>query len=690
MRILLILTILITSWSISAQETVYWASEILDISSEESPYEYSSIQVLHKPNVYPRSGKDPNAWRPKKPDNEENIVVGFSEAIKAKQIAIVETENPGAITKIYAYDSDFNEYLLREIPARDLPIENRLLNLFFDETEYPITAIKVVLDGEKVNGYPSIDAIGISSSNIPINVLINVSKGVNQEIDVEKLDDNVNSTYIEHSPILSPDGKRLYFSRQYHPDNIGGVDDNEDIWFSELDEETGGWLPAKNIGPPLNTKGPNFLSSVTEINGEEVLILGNRYGKKGRMFAGVSIAKRKGDSFTEPQNVIINNEYNYSPNADFFISPDGDVLILSVERDETYGKRDLYVSFKAINGNWTEPKNIGDDVNTLNEEGAPYLAYNNETLYFSSDGYSGYGGVDIYVTKRLDDSWTKWSEPENLGEGVNSEDDDVYINIPSSGEHIYFTRGDKDENTDIFRFNKRDFYVDPQDLIAESGIESIEDIEGLNVEPQKVVVTISGTVYDSASKEPIAANIMVERLPDGGKVTDLNSGSDGKYEFSVKSGARYGFLAESDGYLSVSENVDLNGITEPKIVDRDLYLVPIKTGSAIVLNNIFFDFDKAELKTASYSELKRILDLINKNRINKIAITGYTDDLASEDYNLNLSRGRAQAVSGYLTEKGVDENMLIVTGKGESDPMVPNTSPENRSKNRRVEFKVLE
>ena len=117
--------------------------------------------------------------------------------------------------------------------------------------------------------------------------MINIAPGVNQNLEAERLSTNVNSTYIEHSPILSPDGKTLYFSRQFHPDNMGGVDDNEDIWYSELDEETGDWLPAKNLGPPLNNAGPNFISSVTQDeDGNTTFLLGNRYGKKGSHVCG--------------------------------------------------------------------------------------------------------------------------------------------------------------------------------------------------------------------------------------------------------------------------------------------------------------------------------------------------------------------------------------------------------------------
>ena len=435
-----------------AQETVVWGNEVVDLSSEFGPFEYSAIQALHKPNVLPGGGDNPNAWRPKKDDREDFIIVSFDTPIIAKQVAIAESENPGAVKKIIAYDANFNEYdLFPELTPRSLPIESRLLNLFFEQTPYKIQAIKVIIDGAAVPGYNAIDAIGISASNIPINVLIKLARNVNEDMSSDRLSKNVNSEYEEHSPVLSPDGTRLYFSRQYHPDNVGGADDQEDIWVSELDPATGEWLPAKNVGPPLNTPGPNFISSISVIDGKEVVVLGNEYGKKGRMYTGVSTSVRTGDSFSAPENLGIENFYNYSDNADFFMVPGGKAMIISAERDDSYGLRDLYVTFKR-KGGWTEPLNLGGDINTVGDEEPPFLAEDGKTLYFSTNGQSGYGGKDIYVSLRLTDKWTKWSAPENLGAGINKEGDDEYFSIPTNGEYAYFTRGDKGEDMDSFTF----------------------------------------------------------------------------------------------------------------------------------------------------------------------------------------------------------------------------------------------
>lgn len=693
---LLIVGIAIASTSL-AQEKIVWGNEVIDVSTEYSPYEYSAIQALHRPNVLPRGGESPNAWRPKRTDKEEFIMVAFPEAIVAKQVAIAESENPGAVKEVLAYDTDYNEYQLFQLTPRTIPIESRLLNLFFEETSYKIQAIKVILDGSASEGYNAIDAIGISASNIPINVLIDLVPGINSELEADKLSANVNSSYPEHSPIISPDGNKMYFSRQYHPDNVGGEGDSEDIWVSERDPETGEWGLAKNVGPPLNTEGPNFISSISMVDGEEVVILGNRYGKNGRMFTGVSMAKTDGDTFTKPVDVEIEDEYNYSPNADYFLVPGGESMLLSAERDDTYGKRDLYVSFKQKNGKWSVPKNLGNDINTTGEDESPFLAEDGKTLYFSSDGYSGYGGADIYVSIKQDDTWTSWSTPENMGEGINKSGDDEYFSIPSSGKHLYFTRGERGEDTDIFTFKVEDLFVDGEESPIAS---SLAHLTEPTTEPEPTedttvftpaVVMIKGKVLDSKTGQPAkGAKVTLEVLPSGEDVQTVEvDPNTGEFSFSAEVGQRYGVRAEGTGFISQDENFDFTDMTTSGSVERDITIVPIEKEEVIVLNNVFFDFDKSDLKAASYPVLDRVIGYLNDGKIDDIEISGHTDSVGPESYNMDLSRRRAQSVVNYLVSKGVSKDKLDTKAFGETKPLMSNDTAENRAKNRRVEFKIL-
>jgi OmpA-OmpF porin, OOP family len=685
------LLLLTGSFALLAQETVLWGAQVIDISSEYGALEYSAMQALHKPNVLPGGGDNPNAWRPKNQNREEFIMVAFEKPIRAKQVAIAESENPGAIKKVFAYDVDYNEYLLFELTPRAIPLKSRLLNLFFETTKYEIQAIRVVLDCATVPGFNAIDAIGISASNIPINVLMSLAKGINQELPADAMGANVNSESNEHGPILSPDGKRLYFSRQYHPGNIGGADDPEDIWVSELDEKTGEWLPAKNVGPPLNTAGPNFISSISIVDGKEVIILGNRYGKKGRMYQGASMSVRTGDSFSEPIPLEIDNDYNYANNADYFLVPGGKALIISAERDDTYGLRDLYVSFRKNDGTWGEPKNLGSDINTLGDEESAFLAANGKTLYFSSNGYTGYGGKDIFVSVRLDDSWRKWSTPENMGAGVNSAGDDEYFSIPAVGQHAFFTRGDANQNMDIYMFKVDDLFTVREGPVYESMKHLTTDQPDKPDKPEivEVIITVSGRVVDKSTGKAVPnAKIIIERLPDGLQIGTTTSDVNGNYQFRVRPGARYGVITEKDGYLSQDENFDFNTVTQSTAITKELNVVPLEKGASVVFNNIFFDFDKSDLRTSSYPELNRVLELMQANKIQKISITGHTDDIGDDDYNQALSERRAKAVYDFFIKNGIAKERLSSKGLGESKPAVPNTSADNRGKNRRVEFEI--
>lgn len=707
-KIFLSLAILLTGltgFSQETKETIIWGAEVIDVSSEYTPYEYSAVQSLHRPNVYPESGDSPNAWRPKKPDSEEFIMVSFATPVKAQQIAIAETENPGAVKRILVYDEQYNEYqIIPDITPRDLPIENRLLNLYFPETNYEIQAVKVIIDGSIDEGFNAIDAIGVSSSNVPISVLINVLPKVNTEMEADKLNENVNSTYTEHSPIISPDGKRLYFSRQFHPDNVGGDKDSEDIWVSELDEETGEWLPAKNIGPPLNTNGPNFISSINVVDGKEVLVLGNRYGKKGRMYTGVSMSTFENGTFSEPTALEIEDEYNYSPNADFFLVPGGSAIIMSAERDDTFGNRDLYITFKKRNGTWSKPTNLGPDINSIGEEMSPFLANDGKTLYFSSDGYNGYGGQDIYVSFRLEEnSWTKWSSPENLGSGVNGEGDDEYLSVPSSGTQLYYTRSEDGENTDIYTFKMEDLFVEDVDntpLASSLGhLEDTTDVEepvATVVEPvekpkKEVVITVTGIVTNSKTNKPVEnTNIQIERLPDGLEVGNVTTDKSGKFSFTVRNGARYAMIAEAEGFISQGENFDFNETKVSDTIERNLKITPIEKGETIVLNNIFFDFDKSKLKTSSYPELNRVLKFMKDEKIKKIALYGHTDSIGNDEYNMGLSGRRAKSVMDFLLNNGIAEDRVSYQAFGETKPVATNDTLEGRAKNRRVEFEIIE
>lgn len=674
MKRFLFSAVLVTTISFSSvAQVVQWASRVIEFSSELTPIQYSAKQVIGKPNVLPAGGQSPNAWTPERPGHREFLKLGYDNPISIKQIAIAESHNPSAIHRVLAYDESGKEYLIQTLNPMGVPLKGRMLNIFMEQTSYKVAAIKIEFDGAAVSDYYSIDAIAISDSGYPIIADIPTMQMLAAGILIEALDNNVNSEYKELNPLLSPDGKTLYFSRQNHPGNIGGVQDKEDIWYSELDS-SGRWQLARNM-ETLNNQGPNFVNTIQAVTPDgksAIMLLGNQYLDNGKMLAGVSISSNVRGSWSRPVALKIANDYNYAEKANYFLANNRKTLLMSVERDDTQGDRDLYVTFMKPDSTWTEPLNLSDVVNTAGEESAPFLAPGDTTLYFSSNGFSGYGGNDIYVTRRLDDTWTKWSEPENLGPEINSPLEDLFFNIPASSEFGYYSRGVSETNTDIFR------------------------VKLPIVKVPETYVTVKGKVVDKATGKPVDAKIIYERLPDGGGagVTQTNP-ETGEYEIRLPTGHMYGLRSEADGKLSESQNLDLRELTTDQNVDsKDFNLAPIEVATiapnaTITLNNVFFDFDKSLLKSESGPELDRMVDLLQKESSMQIEISGHTDSMGADRYNMALSERRAKTVVAYLIRRGIPKKRLKVQFFGEKKPVDTNDTEEGREKNRRVEFKIL-
>lgn len=653
-------------------QNVQWASKVLEFSSELTPVQYSAQQIIGKPNVLPAGGQNPSAWTPEKPKRQEFIKVGFATPMQIRQVAVAESFNPGALFKVFAYDEAGTEHLVHSLNPGPSPQKGRMLNVMMDPTPYKVAAIKLIFDGEAVVDYFSVDAVAIADASIPIIADIATPELLSKGLVTEALDKNVNSEYTELNPMLSPDGKTMYFSRKNHPENIGGVADKEDIWYSELGAD-GKWTLAKNMGTQFNNAGPNFVNAVNSTpDGQTVLVLGNKYLPNGKMLAGVSVSTNTGGTWSPPAALEIQNDYNYNEKANYFLANTRKTLLISVERDDSRGARDLYVCFSKDDGKWTEPLNLGSVVNTAGEESAPFLAADDQSLYFSSDGFSGFGGADIYMSRRLDDTWTNWSEPQNMGPDINSSLDDLFFNIPGTGEYAYYSRSVSEGNADIFRV-KLPIYKAPEPVIL-----------------------VKGRLIDSKTGKPLGAKIIYERLPDGKEVGVTQSNPEtGEYQILLPGGQKYGVRAESEGHISTNQSLDLTAYTkDANLQQPDLTLDPIEVATiepstTIVLNNIFFDFDKAVLKPESFPELNRIIKVMNERATMTVEVAGHTDSTGPEDYNLGLSERRAKAVTNYFIEKGISAGRIATAYFGETKPKASNDTREGRAKNRRVEFTIV-
>lgn len=483
----------------------------------------------------------------------------------------------------------------------------------------------------------------------------------------ENLGSMINTEATEKAPVISPDGKTLFFSRNLNESIEGQV--NTDIFYSVLDER-GEWVKSVSIGQPLNNDGPNSITMVLPDN--NTLMLMNKYKNDGSSGGGgLSLTKRTVEGWELPKNIKITDYHNRSKFAGYALSPSGKVLILAAQRDETTGGRDLYVSFRENDSTWSKPLGMGTVINTLGDEDSPFIAADDKTLYFSSEGHPGLGGADVFLTRRLDDTWTNWSKPQNLGKSINSFESEYGFNIAADGVYAYLYKQSK---KDVDGFGKSDIF-------------RIQLSESSKPDP---IVFIEGQVFDSETKLPLAASITYEDLNSKSELGIANSEpKNGKYQIALPFGKVYGFLANKENYYAVGESIDLTNVSDLKTIKKDLYLTPIRKGVNIRLNNIFFEYDKADLKQTSFVELDRLVRLLKDNPSWSIEIGGHTDDSGSDSYNKTLSQKRASSVRDYLISKGISSNRLMAKGYGEEQPIDDNTTESGKAQNRRVEFRIL-
>lgn len=665
-KLILCLLAFITT-PIFAQE-VQWGYRILSSSSEVSDNEFAAIQALGMPNALPAGMRNIKAWEPKGILDEEFLKIGFLVPITPKQIIISESFHPGFVTKVLAYDTLGKEYDVAMFTPKAVQATSRVLVFNITKINFPIVALKVIFKLNK--DYPiGIDAIGISTSDKLFKMKKTHLDIIKANMIARKLDTTVNSVYKEMGPLVSPDGKTMYFSRRGDPRNTDGVEDEEDIWISDWDESKKKWGTAQNMGAPLNNEDPNFINSISP-DGNTVL-LGNSYMKDGSMEDGVSVSTKIGTGWSFPKRLIIEDDKNVSDLTNYFQSNSEKILLISNDRKgDTYGTRDIYVSFLKDDTTWTKPLNLGKTINTAGTEAAPFLAADDKTLYFTSDGLNGYGGSDIFMSRRLDSTWQKWSKPENLGPIVNTAHDESYLTLTASANKVYFTSQIK---------NSKD--VDMYTLTLPKDLKPLP------------VLLMTGKVINSKTNEIVPnAKILFENLYSGVEIGIASSNpTTGVYQMILPSGTQYGYLAHKKGFISVHANIDLRTMTEYKELYQDLYLTPIEVGLVVVFNNIFFDFDKSNLKKSSFLELNRLAKILIENKSMRIEISANTDNVGTELYNDVLSIKRATAVVNYLLSiSGVNINQITMKSYGENNPVASNKTVKGRKLNRRVEFKIME
>ncbi len=476
--------------------------------------------------------------------------------------------------------------------------------------------------------------------------------------------DAINSSNDEYWPTLTADEQVLIFTRQTLRDTTGRrVPGNlrEDFYVSYfIDNE---WTPAREIGPPLNSELNEGAPSVTA-DGRLIFFTGcNRADGHGS--CDIYYAAREGDRWGEPVNlgVPVNTA---SWEAQPSVSADGNTLYFSSNRRGGEGNMDIWYSEYQGGGQWGTPVNMGDMINTDGNEMSPFIHPDNRTLYFSSDGHTGMGGYDIFVTRKNDEG--EWTSPENLGYPLNTHYDEIGLIVNARGDRGYFA-------SDRMTGQVRDIYT------FELYIEA---------RPREVSY-MKGTVFDAESRRRLSASFELIDLETAETV--IRSFSDpvtGEFLVPITTGRDYALNVSGPGYLFYSDHFSLSGFahqTDPYLKDVPLY--PIKEGEKTVLRNIFFEFDSYELKPESIVELEYLVEFMENNPGIQIRINGHTDNIGGAGYNMELSEKRVESVADYLLQAGIDPGRVEYKGYGETMPVATNETEEGRAQNRRTEFEIV-
>lgn len=487
---------------------------------------------------------------------------------------------------------------------------------------------------------------------------------------IQQLPASINDGYVGY-PVLSDDGSTLYFAKYPIPFNhpiSQAKQFDEDIFLCDYnDGQCDNVRPIKNI----NKKGIYERPLAMHPDGSKLLYYTHDC---------VYIANLYDNNGIVPFSSI--NRFSKSWVSDAQFTHDGNAVLFCAISDQdmgyTYqrttepghgallGNSDIYVCLKDKNGKWGKIINLGSVINTPYGEYSPVLASDMKTLYFCSDGHYGLGGTDLFMSKRLsEDSWTEWSEPVNLGRNINTCYDDNNLFIASDGKRAFYAKNDK-----IISF------LMPQEVKADP------------------VLTLKGTIKNT-KEEPVPATLKWEDLTNGTSIGDIrNNPTNGEYFVTLPLGKNYGYVIEADGYYPTSGNINTSGDEEAIVIRHNITLDSqediLKTGKSIVLNNIFFETAKYDLKPESHNELKRLAKFMKESDGIRIEISGHTDNVGSNESNIRLSYNRANSVKEYLVSLGIPKSCIIVKGFGASMPIDDNDTPKGRANNRRVEFKVVE
>lgn len=491
----------------------------------------------------------------------------------------------------------------------------------------------------------------------------------------------INSSYDEHSPVLSPDGKLLFFTVCNHPLNIGGKRDPGDIWFSEFRNDQ--WTPPQQAGALLNDRAYNAVAGFSN-DGSQVYLL-NHYGSAGTVAStqGIAVSHKVGGGWSRPENITIPYFQNRSSLQSGYISPDGSVFVFSAETYGTQGVEDIYVSIKS-NGQWQQPINLGSVINTKMQELSPSLSPDTRTLYFSTNS-KGNGSFDVYSATRLDDTWTSWSEPVNLGEPVNTSGRELFFKDYTRIGFFLFTSTSNSDRYGNMKVYVPDVGFKDSTIIAvvskPDTVIKFNENQYANLDQNKI--RVYGRLTNAKNGDPVSGKMIFENA---GK-TNTADAYLGEYSIVVESGTLYSIKIDAPGFVNNLESLDLKTY-ELKDLEMNFQMQPIEVGTTVTLKNILFVQSKDALLPDSYPQLDLVVQFMQQNPHVEIELAGHTDNRGSFQQLMSLSQKRVNKVKSYLVSKGIKAKRISGKGYGGSKPIASNENEDTRLLNRRVEFTI--
>ncbi|MCB0431457.1 MAG: PD40 domain-containing protein [Flavobacteriales bacterium] len=481
---------------------------------------------------------------------------------------------------------------------------------------------------------------------------------------ITNLGSRINSAYNDYAPVISADETTLIFTstRAGSTGEKVGLDGQyyEDIYISHIEGRA--WSNPVSIGGTINT--PDHEASISLSPDGNTLYLYKANGDDGNIYQST----RMGDSWTEPEEL---NAHINSPayESHVTVTEDGQTMYFSSERVGGPGGLDLYVSHKDNNGDWGSATLMPSNVNTEYDEDSPFIHPDGKALYFSSKGHKSMGGMDIFKTELQDDG--SWSDPENIGYPINTAADNIFYVTNRAGTHAYFAsvRENGYGGLDLYRI----VISEDESNMNEGGepkadASSEEEVEEEATEAEELV--------DAASPEETTEVTTTTPENKDNKDVKNTSGTDGA---AVTKNPATGTTPEANNKpTSETTPVATTKPTKPQVPEQGKWEI------------LYFEYNIGLLNVESVEKVKRMLTILRQKQDVKIEISGHTDSVGGDDYNLRLSKTRAQSVYDYFLRNGIDAKRMTVVGKGEKEPAVPNDTKENQAKNRRVEVKVVQ